>query len=80
MTALWRARMYEHLVRNPGINGWQICQPVTINMCRYVILCISAVSHTVLRGINIPSSTASIFYEMEFGYECRLCLLVFFRS
>jgi hypothetical protein len=30
---LWRPRMYEHLGRNPGINSWQICQPVTINMC-----------------------------------------------
>jgi hypothetical protein len=27
--------MYEHLGRNPGINGWQICQPVPINMCMY---------------------------------------------
>ncbi len=32
-TVLWRPRMYEHLGRNPGINGWKICQRVTINMC-----------------------------------------------
>ncbi len=30
---LWRPRMYEHLGRNQGINSWQICQPVTINVC-----------------------------------------------
>ncbi len=28
-TKLWRAGMYEHLGRNPGINGWQIFQVPT---------------------------------------------------
>jgi hypothetical protein len=51
---LWRPRMYEHLGRNPGINGWQIYQPVTINMCTSFCV-LSRVPY--FRGINILSST-----------------------
>ncbi len=61
--------MYEHLGRNPGIDGWQICQPVTINMC--TSFCVfSHDPYRVLREINILSSTVLTLKKHFSSFWC----------
>jgi hypothetical protein len=69
---------YEHLGRNPGINGWQICQPVTINMCTSFcefsrVPCTSWNKHPILHNIhykiNKKRNKRVLLHIMELEYK-----------